>query len=759
MSRVKRQRPRVALVSNALGIGGTEKGLVSFARELDPGSFDVLVVAVQSGGPRREELERAGIPVHVADGDEARLIELLRGVDIAHVFRAGTPEPLVPRAASAAGVTALVESNIFGHVDGSSDERQFACHLFGSRMCLARYQARLGDGGDPGFHGRHKVLSFPIEHDELRGQAPSKAEARRRLGLDPDRPVVGRVGRDADLKWRDLLVDMVPHLLELAPDAQVLFVGATPSKRARLERLGVADRCLLVEPTLDGEKLATFYAACDVFVSAAEIGESQGLALSEALALEIPVVTCSTPWADNAQVEFVDHGRTGWLASHPRPFAEAVADLLGDPERRSAFGAAGRADVERTLSSGPLTRQLERLYSSLLTGQDVSEWDPSPEETERFVSEYPARAAAEYRALTPRERAEVRATRARERIRRTRAALGDGGTAVVRDRLMGTVRGVRPSSRSHDLTDRVSRLEPGGRARTLAYRGYLAFHRAAERLGLHAVRASYDSPIPQRRTLPPDIFERESPMRAIAWEVDEQLEFFEDALGPYLSEFRPRADPDAPVGKFRLDNQTYDRVDAELLYATVRHFKPRRFVELGSGYSTLVAWEALRANSLEGHAGELSVLDPHPSPHVTSRSELAARVSPLAAQDVPEEVVEELEPSDILFVDTSHTVKIGGDVNRIVLDLLPKVAPGVVVHFHDVFLPKDYSRGHLENAHYWTEQYLLQAFLMYNGEWEVLASAQALARRAPERMGHLIPSFGVGVSPGAIWLRRRERQA
>jgi glycosyltransferase involved in cell wall biosynthesis len=756
MSRLERERPRVALLSNALGIGGTEKGLASFARELDRSLFDVVVIAVEQNGPRRAEIEGAGIPVHVAGGEEAHLIDLLGGIDIAHVFRAGTPEPLVPRAARAAGVGVLLESNIFGHVDGSPYGQDFACHLFGSRMCLMRYREMLGSATNGDFHRRHKVLSFPIEHESLRHAAPPKAEAQSALGLDPGRPVVGRVGRAADLKWRDLLVDMVPELIELVPEVQILFVGATDAKRARLERLGVRDRCLLVEPALDPRTLATYYAACDVFVSAAEIGESQGMALAEALALEIPVVTCSTPWADNAQVEFVDHGRTGWFASHPRPFAEAVTDLLQDGERRKAFGSAGRSDVERLLSPSTLTRQLERLYLALLAGEDVRDWEPSSQQVEEFVSEYPGRAAAEYRPLTHGERAEVRAIRMRERIRRTRAALGDRGAAVVRDRVQATVRGVRQPPRSRDMANRLARLEAGGRARTIAFRTYLAFHRAAERMGLHAVRASYDSPIPRTRSLPPEIFERESPMRAIDWRFDDQLRFFETELAPYLREFRPRPDPDAPVGSFRLDNQTYDRVDAELLYAVVRHLKPRRFIELGSGYSTLVAWEAMRANSAEGHPAELSVLDPHPSPHVTSQPELAAHVSPVAAQELPEEVVDQLEPSDILFVDTSHTVKIGGDVNRIVLDLLPRVTPGAVVHFHDVFLPRDYSRGHIANAHYWTEQYLLQAFLMYNGEWEVLVSAQALARRAPEVVGRLIQSFGVGVSPGAIWLRRRE---
>jgi glycosyltransferase involved in cell wall biosynthesis/predicted O-methyltransferase YrrM len=758
MSDAKGARPRVALLSNTLGIGGTEKGLVSFATELDRSRFEVMVVAVDSDGPRRRELEQAGIPVHVAHGEHDRLAELLRGVEIAHIFRAGTPEPLAPGACRAAGVAHVVETNIFGQVDRSSDEPGFACHLFMSQMCLVRYRARVG-ASNGGFHRRHKVLRFPIEHEQLRGLAPPKSEARRRLGLDPDRPVVGRVGRDADLKWRDLLVDMVPHLLRLAPDAQVLFVGATPAKRARLQALGVLDRCLLVEPTPDPSKLAGFYAACDVFVSAAEIGESQGLGLGEALALEVPVVTCSTPWADNAQVEFVEHGRSGWFASHPRSFAEAVADLLGDGERRRAFGAAGRADVERVLSPAPLVRQLERLYVALLAEEEPREWDPAPEQIAAFEGDYPRRAAAEFRPLAPRERAEVRAMRLRERLRTARAAISERGAGALRERAAGILPGRAggdDEAGRGSLRDRIARLEEGGPARAAAHRGYLAVHHLAERAGLHVVRASYDSPMPVVRELPAEVFERESPLRAVNWRLDEQVRLLEGELAPYLAEFRPTAEPSAPAGAFRLDNHTYDRVDAELLYAIVRHLGPRRYVELGSGWSTLVAWQALQANAREGRAGELACFDPYPSPHVTALPELAERVSSVGAQELSERVVGELGASDVLFVDTSHTVKLGGDVNRIVLDLMPLLAPGVVVHFHDVFLPGDYSRGHLEGGHYWTEQYLLQAFLMYNHAWEVLASAQALVRAAPDAVARLIPSYRPGVSPGALWLRRRE---
>jgi glycosyltransferase involved in cell wall biosynthesis len=431
---------RVTFVSNGLSLGGTEKGLVSFATRLRGSGWDVRAVAVSGLGPRAAELETAGVPVGCAEGEESRLAELLAGAEIVHVFRHGAAEPIVPAACRRAGVPHLVETNIFAHVDRSADSDKFACHLFLSIESVLAYRRRARDHS-PGFHRRHRALSAPIEHEELRALAPEPREAKRLLGLDPDRPVVGRVGRDADLKWRNLLVDMAPPLVELVPDVQLLYVGATPAKVERLRKLGMLERASLHDPSPDPARLATFYAACDVFASAAEIGESQGLGLGEAMALGVPVVTCSTPWADNAQVQFVEHGKSGWFASHPRSFAEAVADLLLNPGRRDAFGEAGRAEVELTLSAGPLTDQLAGLYRGLLAGErPPPDWVPGEREVEAFAAAYPRLAKAEFRPLALRERGEVMAERGRERLVRSVAAVRARGPAAVRDKLAGLVR-------------------------------------------------------------------------------------------------------------------------------------------------------------------------------------------------------------------------------------------------------------------------------------------------------------------------------
>ncbi len=307
-------------------------------------------------------------------------------------------------------------------------------------------------------------------------------------------------------------------------------------------------------------------------------------------------------------------------------------------------------------------------------------------------------------------------------------------------------------ARFRALRDRLGRTTSLlGAARWLRG-GYLLVRRLLARLGFQLVYATYDSPIPDVTELQPGYFERPRPMRGIDFDLDAQFELLERELVSYCREFDPPLSKSAAgPHRFYLRNGTYESVDAELLYAIVRRFAPNRILELGSGYSTLIIREALERGGRPAATEVLRTYDPY-------RSDLLApdaEVVPLRAQDVPEEAFRELGASDLLFVDTSHTVKVGGDVNRIVLEVLPILAPGVIVHFHDIFLPYPYSRAHLEDAHFWTEQYLLQAFLAENQSWEILIGAHALARAQPQRLAACVPSFAPGVNPGAFWIRRR----
>lgn len=405
--------PTVVLACNRLGVGGTERGMATQALAIDRERFDVRVLGVHDTGPWGEALTAAGLRVDVAGGSLDKLVGLLSGVDLVVHLRPGAQAPLLPAACRCAGVPSLVEWNIFGQVDRSPDRDRFACRLFTSKATQIRYRRRVGDRS-AAFHDRHRVQHLPVD-PTLRQRAPDARMARRRLGLDPDRPVVGRVGRAVDAKWRRLLVDMTPFLLDAVPEAQLLFAGPTRAKIRRLRRLGTLDRCTLIEHGFDDDRLAACYAACDVIVSASEIGETQGLATLEAMSLGVPVVTCSTPWADNAQVEFVQHGRSGLIANHPRPFAEAVAAVLADGDLRLRLQAGARAVVDRCCDPGTQARQLERLFASLLsTGRPPERWSPSAAEVDAFEAEYPRRAREQQRSLRPRERLDLRGTRVRE---------------------------------------------------------------------------------------------------------------------------------------------------------------------------------------------------------------------------------------------------------------------------------------------------------------------------------------------------------
>ena len=126
------------------------------------------------------------------------------------------------------------------------------------------------------------------------------------------------------------------------------------------------------------------------------------------------------------------------------------------------------------------------------------------------------------------------------------------------------------------------------------------------------------------------------------------------------------------------NSRIYALLDATTLYGVVRTHKPRRIVELGSGHTTLVSTQAARENAAEGHPCRVDADDPFPG--VAPRPARPRRPAPVAAQDIPLGVFDELESGDVLFVDTTHVVKLGSDVNHIVLQILPRLKPGVIVH-------------------------------------------------------------------------------
>ena len=204
------------------------------------------------------------------------------------------------------------------------------------------------------------------------------------------------------------------------------------------------------------------------------------------------------------------------------------------------------------------------------------------------------------------------------------------------------------------------------------------------------------------------------------------------------------------------DSPWYGPMDMQSLYAMVRDARPDRVLELGSGFSSLVIDRALADGERGAAAGQAEhiVVDPFPSP-VLEHLRPSARVRVESAAEVDGGLFERLEPGDVLFVDTSHVVRPGGEVTRVVLELLPRLAAGVLIHFHDIFLPYPYPRILYDryNVH-WQEQYLLAAFLAFNPRFAVRLSNHALWRAWPEWAKATFRGLEDGMEPSAFWFVR-----
>jgi hypothetical protein len=270
------------------------------------------------------------------------------------------------------------------------------------------------------------------------------------------------------------------------------------------------------------------------------------------------------------------------------------------------------------------------------------------------------------------------------------------------------------------------------------------------------VRRNYYSPIPDLSLLPDDIWTRRHDLCGVDLKANVGIELIERELAGFIAELDVSSEGPGEPGVFFLHNTGFESVDAELLYAMVRHARPKRVIELGSGYTTLLINLAARRNIEDGVQTLHVAYDPYPREHVLGASlPEPSRLEAVSATEVPLEVFDGLQAGDILFVDTTHTVKLGSDVNFIVLEVLPRLQPGVIIHFHDIFLPWEYPRVWFEELqYYWAEQYLLQAFLAFNPAFTVLVAAHAVAREHRERLGRVIPSFEEKVQPGSLWLTR-----
>lgn len=234
--------------------------------------------------------------------------------------------------------------------------------------------------------------------------------------------------------------------------------------------------------------------------------------------------------------------------------------------------------------------------------------------------------------------------------------------------------------------------------------------------------------------------------------VTGQLELLAQ-IEPFYPE-QPFSDEAAPGLRYYFRNGFFGYADAVFLFCLMRWARPRRIIEVGSGFTSFVMLDTnerffdnqIRFTFIEPYDERLRS-------RLTERDLAVTEIIARRVQDVELTRFDELQANDILFIDSSHVSKVGSDVNRILFEILPRLTPGVLVHFHDVFYPFEYPRSWIEDGRAWNEDYLLRAFLQFNSAFKIRIWDQFLAMFHADRLKETMP-LCLKNPGGSLWLQR-----
>jgi hypothetical protein len=276
--------------------------------------------------------------------------------------------------------------------------------------------------------------------------------------------------------------------------------------------------------------------------------------------------------------------------------------------------------------------------------------------------------------------------------------------------------------------------------------------RRLKNVGVFPIRNHYYDPLFDDKLLVRSLDE-DRRLPGIDFNIPAQLDFLKHLV--YSNELISLAldQRNDVVGSFYLRNGSFEAGDAEFLYQIIRHIKPRKVIEIGSGHSTKIARLALRKNKIETNKDyKHACVEPYEQPWLEG----------LEGITVIRELVEqckidwanELDAGDLLFVDSSHVIRPQGDVLKEYLEIFPQLKPGVYVHIHDIFTPKDYPKSWVvDDVRFWNEQYLLEALLTNTNRYEVVAALNFLKNSYYDQLSQVCPYISREREPASFYFR------
>lgn len=221
--------------------------------------------------------------------------------------------------------------------------------------------------------------------------------------------------------------------------------------------------------------------------------------------------------------------------------------------------------------------------------------------------------------------------------------------------------------------------------------------------------------------------------------------------------------------RYHFKNEYFSYADGVTLFCMLRHLQPRRVVEVGSGFSSALMLDT--NDRFLGRSVKFTFIEPHPErldSLIWDGDRDNTTILRHSVQSTPVSVFQSLQAGDVLFIDSSHVSKTGSDVNFLLFEILPVLAPGVHIHFHDVFHPFEYPEDWIQEGVAWNEAYLLRAFLQYNHAFEIQFFVSFVMRHLKERVAEILPlallsekeriSLYSDAPGGSIWLLKTDAQ-
>jgi len=253
------------------------------------------------------------------------------------------------------------------------------------------------------------------------------------------------------------------------------------------------------------------------------------------------------------------------------------------------------------------------------------------------------------------------------------------------------------------------------------------------------------------------IFENQT-IKDIKMNPEEQFLLAQDLKQYYDSMPFQFDDTKASNLRYQSKDSFYRFSDAVFLYCFLRHFQPKRIIEVGSGHSSAIM---LDTNELYfQNKIKLSFIEPYPEERLNKilrkNDDQCSNIHKNFVQDIDPVFFEALNENDILFIDSTHVSKVGSDVNYIFFDVFPVLKPGVLIHIHDIFFPFELPpKWILEEKFFWNEIYILRAFLMNNNDYEIVMFNSFVQRNQKKWFETNMPICLKGDEfTGSIWLRK-----